>query len=170
MTERLSDQEQRTWRGFLRLHRDLMASLARQLTESGISAADFEVLVNVSEAPDHRLRVSALAETMGWERSRLSHQLTRMEKRGLVAREECPSDARGAFVTLTAPGLSTFEAAAPGHAETIRRRLFAPLGPSGAEALEEITRKVLDGPGRADQPSAGVGVSNATTCSSESGM
>jgi DNA-binding MarR family transcriptional regulator len=89
------------------------------------------------------VRVSALAAALGWERSRLSHHVTRMERRGLVAREECGDDGRGAFVVLTPEGRSAIEAAAPGHVRTVRSLVFDELTPAEVASLEAITSKVL---------------------------
>lgn len=146
MTRWLSDQEQRLWRDFLRMHADLQVAVGRDLqTSSGLSHGDFEVLVHLTDTPEHRMRVTELAQAMRWERSRLSHQLSRMEKRGLVVRRECPEDARGAFVVLTPEGLAAIEAAAPAHVETVRRVLFDALTPAQLQGLSGICASVLAG-------------------------
>src|SRR4051794_37269249 len=112
----LDANEARAWRGYLLMTRLLFTELGRGLNrDSGLSHPDYEVLVNLSETPDHRLRMHELAGRLLWEKSRLSHQLTRMQQRGLVRREGCTTDARGLFVVLTDAGLAAIEAAAPGH-------------------------------------------------------
>src|ERR1700722_12254230 len=89
----LNAQQQRVWRDYLRASRLLPAQLNRQLQgSSGVSAQDYAVLVNLSEAPGGRLRPFQLGEATQWEQSRLSHQLTRMQRRGLILREDCPKD------------------------------------------------------------------------------
>ena len=116
----LDEREARAWRGFLRMQSELRR-VARQLQqEAGLSAADYEVLVSLSEAPGGRLRVFELGGATQWEKSRLSHHLTRMEHRGLVRRMPCPTDNRGANVVLT-DGPSAIEAAAPRHVEHVRK-------------------------------------------------
>lgn len=140
----LSEQEQRIWRQWLHVNSRLTARLAREMIdESGLSLQDFEVLVTLSEAPDHRVRVVALADGMQWERSRLSHHLTRMEKRGLVERQQCPQDGRGAYVVLLPAGLADLEEAAPGHVRHVRGYLFDVLDPAELAQLDHVTAKVL---------------------------
>jgi DNA-binding MarR family transcriptional regulator len=105
MSERpwLDAREARAWRGFVQMQTELRARTNRQLQrEAGLSEADYAVLVGLSEAPDGRLRAFELGRQVGWEKSRLSHHLSRMEQRGLVRRERCLSDSRGAEVVLTA--------------------------------------------------------------------
>ena len=144
-TRWLDADEQRAWRRYLRMQAELTARLARQLlTESDLSLADFEVLVNLTDVPEGRMRVTELAKLLQWEKSRLSHHFSRMEKRGLVVRENCPSDARGAFVVLTPEGRTTIEAAAPWHVETVRRLMFDGLTAEQVEALGTIADVVLD--------------------------
>ena len=140
----LTPQEARAWRGYTRMRMRLQAQLDRDLARhSGLSDPDYSVLVHLSEAPDGRLRPYQLSEALQWEKSRLSHQLTRMTRRGLVAREECPTDARGAFVVLTAAGRRAIEAAAPAHVEDVRRHLIDVLDPDQLAALADISETVL---------------------------
>src|ERR671914_2558851 len=104
----LSPAEQHAWRSFIRLHQKLSARLGRDLqAHSKLSGADYEILVALTDTPDGRQRFLDLARTVEWERSRLSHQIARMAKRGLVAREECAEDGRGAFVAITPAGRET---------------------------------------------------------------
>ncbi len=147
----LDPREQRAWRGLQDVSVQLRSRLHRQLVQdSGLSAADYEVLVHLSETPGDRLRVYELGDAMQWEKSRLSHQLTRMERRGLVAREECPTDARGAFAVLTPAGRTAIEAAAPGHVAEVRRLVVDVLTPAQLDALGEISEAILDRLGRLD--------------------
>jgi DNA-binding MarR family transcriptional regulator len=145
MSRWLTAEEQRAWRGLLRMTSQLNARMNRQLQDDyGISLTDYEVLVVLSEAPAGRLRVFEMAGTLAWEQSRVSHQLARMQRRGLVARQECQSDARGAFVVLTEAGRAAIERAAPAHAETVRRLVFDGLSPDQLAALTAITSDVLE--------------------------
>ncbi len=145
-TRWLDDDQQRAWRAYLRMQAELAARLGRQLqADSGLSFADYGVLVQLAEAPGGRLRPFALQRDLQWEQSRLSHHLGRMQRRGLVDREECPQDARGAFVVLTAAGRAAIEAAAPAHVDTVRRLVFDQLDPDEVRALERIATRVVDG-------------------------
>jgi DNA-binding MarR family transcriptional regulator len=132
----LTEDQQRIWRSYLRVQALLPARLGRELqSASGLSLSEYVVLVMLSESPDGVLRPFELGQMLTWEQSRLSHQLSRMENRGFVRREQCPSDKRGAFVVLTAEGREAIESAAPGHAEAVRRFVFERLTPGQAEAF-----------------------------------
>jgi DNA-binding MarR family transcriptional regulator len=140
----LSDDEQRAWRA----HRLAAARLDRRLAEglarhSGLSHPDYAVLVCLSEAPGGRLRAHEVAAALVWEKSRLSHHLTRMVKRGLVERTECASDARGTFVTLTDAGRTAIEGAAPSHVADVRRWFVDVLTPEQLAAVGEASEAVL---------------------------
>jgi DNA-binding MarR family transcriptional regulator len=140
----LSPAEQKAWRSFVRLHQKLSAVLVRDLqAHAKLSGADFEILVALTDVPDGRQRFQDLAKAIDWEQSRLSHQIARMTKRGLVAREECADDGRGAFVAITPAGRKVIEAAAPHHVETVRRLVIDPLGPKDLAALGRISSRVL---------------------------
>jgi DNA-binding MarR family transcriptional regulator len=108
-----------------------------------VSLADYDVLVLLTEAPEGRLRMFELVQDLNWEQSRLSHHIARMERRGLVAREECTTDRRGAFVVLTAAGRDVIEKAAPGHVETVRRLVFDGLSKEQVAMLETFVGHVL---------------------------
>jgi DNA-binding MarR family transcriptional regulator len=149
----LDETEDRAWRGYLRMRTLLHARILRDLArEAALSGPDYDVLSHVSEAPGHRARLGELAERMAWSRSRLSHHLTRMERRGLVTREDCPSDGRGAFVVLTDAGLGVIQAAAPGHVASVRRNFIDLLSKDQLEALTRISDTVV-GHLAQDQPS-----------------
>jgi DNA-binding MarR family transcriptional regulator len=140
----LDETEARAWRGYLRMHNRLWAALGRELVcDSGLSVTDYDVLVVLSETDGHRLRMRELGAQLLWEKSRLSHHVTRMERRGLVAREDCPTDARGAYVVLTPAGQRAIEEAAPAHVANVRRHLFDHLSREQVEALAGITDAVL---------------------------
>jgi DNA-binding MarR family transcriptional regulator len=145
MNRWLTEEEQRAWRGLLRMTSQLNARMNRQLQDDyGVSLADYDVLVVLSEAPAGRRRVFELAEALAWEQSRVSHQLARMQRRGLVAREECPTDARGAFAVITEAGRAAIERAAPAHVETVRQLVFDDLSPGQLAVLTAVTEGVLD--------------------------
>src|SRR5690606_18122966 len=123
-------EEQRAWRAYLRMQARLAAALNRQLqATSKLSLADYGVLVQLTEAPQGRLRPYELQRALDWEQSRLSHQLRRMQQRGLVTREACPEDARGAYVVVTETGRRAIAAAAPGHVQAVRELVFDALEP-----------------------------------------
>jgi DNA-binding MarR family transcriptional regulator len=141
----LSAPQQGVWRDYLEVGRLLPARVARELqTTSGLSGAEYEVLVHLSETPGGRLRPFQLGQAMHWEQSRLSHQLTRMQRRGLVGREECPKDGRGAFVVLTDAGRTAIESAAPAHVAVVRELIFDRLTAAEVEALGHICAKILE--------------------------
>ena len=145
MTRWLTEEEQRAWRGLLRMTSQLNARANRLLLqEYGISLADYEVLVALSEAPEGQLRVFEVADALAWEQSRVSHQLARMQRRGLITREGCATDARGAFAVLTTVGRAAIEQAAPAHVEQVRQLVFDELSHEQVSALTEITTRVLD--------------------------
>lgn len=129
-------EQLRVWRAYLETAEALRARLARRLQdEASLSAGDYEVLLGLTEAPSGRLRSSELAARVGWERSRLSHHLGRMEERGLLRREACPEDRRGAEVVLSDAGARAFRAGSIPHLLAVRE-LF--LDAFTAEQLAEV--------------------------------
>jgi DNA-binding MarR family transcriptional regulator len=141
----LTADEQRVWRTYLRLSSLLPAQLNRQLLhDCGLTLPEYEVLVQLSEAPQRRLRPFQICDALNWEQSRLSHQLTRMQQRGLVAREECAADGRGAFVVLSAAGADAIHSAAPGHVATVRRLIFDRLGDDQRAVFEQACAAIID--------------------------
>ena len=140
----LSDDEQRTWRTYLRMSSLLPAALNRQLQQDcGLTLPEYEVLVQLSESPCHRLRPFQICEALNWEQSRLSHQLTRMERRGLVSRRECAADGRGALIELTAAGAELIGAAAPRHVAAVRGLVFDRLSDAERTAFEETCSRIV---------------------------
>ena len=140
----LTDAEQRAWRKWLSVSAQLPAALHRQLQrDSALSLQDFEVLVHLTETAEHRARVSDLAQALQWERSRLSHHIKRMEARGLVTREECAADGRGAFVVLSDEGRVAIEQAAPEHARTVKALVFDSLTTQELEGFTTAVDKTL---------------------------
>lgn len=142
----LDDQEQAVWRAYLDVMRLLMDRLQKQVSEdSAMSLGEYEVLVQLSEAPERQLRMSELAALIVHSRSRLTHTVGRMEKRGLVRREPCEEDGRGVLCTLTDAGLDVLAEAAPGHVEAVRQALFDPLTATDVSALGVAMEKVRAG-------------------------
>lgn len=144
MTRWLDDEEQATWRAFLGATRALMDTLDRELQhEAGMPHAYYEILVRLSEAPDHQMRMSELADACGSSRSRLSHAVARLEESGWVRRQDCPTDRRGQVAVLTNEGYRRLEEAAPGHVEGVRRHLFDPLSAAQVGELKRISDAIL---------------------------
>ncbi|HZX08535.1 MarR family winged helix-turn-helix transcriptional regulator [Kribbella sp.] len=143
MTEWLDEREARLWQAYRDTHRELMRALeARMIGNSGLSGADYALLHPLSEAENGVLRTRDLGRSVGWERSRLSHQVSRMEKRGLVCREECTSDARGSMVRLTDLGRKAIDAAAPDHVAAVRSYFFDRLTPSEQTQLTTLLDRI----------------------------
>jgi DNA-binding MarR family transcriptional regulator len=139
----LTDDQQQLWRAYLVMSGRLQAALNRQLQhDHGLSLADYDVLVALSELSD--CRMGALGARLGWEQSRVSHQLARMRTRGLIERSGSADDRRAAVVTLTADGRDALEAAAPGHAELVRSAVFDGMSRTQADALRRWTATVLE--------------------------
>jgi DNA-binding MarR family transcriptional regulator len=135
----LSEPEQRAWRAFLDALRMLPEALDDDLQRnSGMSLADYEVLVQLSEARDRALRMGELAAGALVSRSRLSHAIVRLEGVGWVERRVCPSDKRGKLCVLTDAGFAALEAAAPFHVEAVRRFVFDALGCDDAAELGRL--------------------------------
>lgn len=139
----LSESEQQVWREFQTAIGMLFAHIEGQLQrDSGMPHTYYEVLVRLSEAPDRTLRMSELAERSRSSRSRLSHAVARLEDNGWVRRDDCATDKRGAFATLTDEGFAALEAAAPGHVTAVRESLFDALTPEQVRTLGEISTAV----------------------------
>lgn len=136
----LTNDQQRIWRHWLSASSRVPARLGQQLQQdSGLSLQDYEVLVNLNEASRGSCRITELAGLLEWERSRMSHHLTRMEKRGLLHRYACPDDGRAQLVELTEAGRAALEAAAPGHVRAVRAVLFEALSDDDAAELGRLT-------------------------------
>lgn len=145
MADWLDAEQQRTWRALLAMHDDLMAELAQGLkASSDLSAADYAVLAHLSEAPDGVLRARDLRCRLRWEKSRLAHQVRRMEQRGLVRREACVEDGRAPLVAITEAGWATLRSAAPAHVAQVRELFFDVLTPAQLEALRDAAETVVE--------------------------
>ncbi|GAA2389211.1 MarR family transcriptional regulator [Catellatospora methionotrophica] len=124
-TRWLDDDEQETWRAYLEATRLLIQALDRQLeTDAGVSFTDYELLVHLSEAPGHRLRMRDLADASFTSRSGVTRAVTRLEDAGWVRRVECDDDRRGMHAELTAAGAAKLAEAAPGHVGAVREHMF----------------------------------------------
>src|SRR5918995_59430 len=128
-TRWLSDAEQCAWRTHLDVSRLLMHQLEKDLQPFGLTMNDYEILVNLSESGEHRMRMSDLAASTLQSKSRLSHQITRMEKAGLVRRESCESDKRGLSAVPTEEGWGTMRRVAPDHVDSVRRHFTDRMSP-----------------------------------------
>jgi len=143
-------EQLRVWREFVETGEALRNQLAGRLQrDTGLSPGDYAVLLALSEAAGHRIRSSELAATIGWERSRLSHHLGRMERRGLITREDCATDSRGAEVVQAPPGAEAFRAATVPHLRAVRELFTDALTAEQLAAAGEIAaalRRHLDSP------------------------
>ena len=140
----LTDEEQRAWRAYIQLAQLLMRQLDRDLHPFGLSTHDYEILVELSEATRNRLRMTELADRTAQSRSRLSHQVSRMESRGLVVREGCEGDKRGTFAVLTELGAEIIGRVAPHHVASVRRHFIDQLPADGLGAITGACEPVLD--------------------------
>lgn len=143
-TDWLDEREQRAWRGFVDLHATVNRALAAQLQrDSDLSLADYGVLVTLTEADEGELRSFAIAEKLQWEASRLSHQLRRMEARGLVERRSCPEDRRGVNIAITPTGRRAIDGAAPLHVAEVRRVFIDLLDDTHLDVFADAADRVL---------------------------
>lgn len=144
-TNWLTPREDRAWRAYRKLQTLLPAQLARDLgRDSGLTDPDYEVLSTLSEQPGDRWQLRDLAAKMLWSRSRLSHHIARMERRGLVAREGDPDDRRGCMIVLTPKGIQTLEKAAPLHLTSVRAHFIDLLTEGELTTLTEISERVVE--------------------------
>lgn len=136
---RITVEELAIWRSLLDTTGELRRILGTKLLqETNLSPADYQVLLALREADGMRLRSSELAATIDWERSRLSHHLGRMERRGLIRRDDCATDNRGAEVSLTEDGAGVFRRATAPHMRAIKTHFADALTPEQFEALADI--------------------------------
>lgn len=148
VTRWLSAAEQETWRSFVGSCHAFFAAIDAQLQrDAGMPLAYYEILVQLSEAPDRALRMSQLAEATAASKSRVSHAVARLEERGWVRRVDCPTDRRGQIAQLTEEGYAVLAAAAPGHVDQVRRTLFDPLTPEQGAQLHAISTAIRDAVG-----------------------
>jgi DNA-binding MarR family transcriptional regulator len=143
--QRLDERQRLMWKAYRDLYQELSTVLEDQLLrDSGLSGSEYAVLVELSHSPDGVLRARELGSELGWDRSRLSHLVGRMEKRRLVVREECEEDARGSMVRLTDAGRATVDGVAPEHSEAIRRYFFDALSKDELETFATVVDRLRD--------------------------
>ena len=138
----LNPREMKAWRSYIIASRRMLEALDNDLAGFELTMADYEVLAQLSDAPDRKLRMSELAEIAMVSKSRLSHRMKVMEKAGWVRREECPSDRRGYFAVMTDKGFKAIEKAAPTHVESVRNRFVDHLTVKDQEELSKIFDRV----------------------------
>jgi DNA-binding MarR family transcriptional regulator len=144
-TTTFTDLELDAWRGFLRTYTTLVRELDDQLTERhGLPLSSYDVLVQLDEAPDGRLRMSALADAVLLSRSGLSRLVTRLERQGLIERAECENDARGSFAAITDQGRERLNEARVTHRAGVRERFFDRLGEREQRQLAKVWSRLLD--------------------------
>jgi DNA-binding MarR family transcriptional regulator len=143
--KRLTDDQRRLWKAYRDVYQGLSSALQEQLVrDTTLSGSEYAVLVELSHAPGGVLRARDICAALGWDRSRLSHLVKRMERRSLVAREECADDARGSMVRLTDTGRTAVEGAAPEHSHAIRQYFFDVLSGEELKTLSVVFDRLLD--------------------------
>ncbi|MCZ7438514.1 MarR family transcriptional regulator [Micromonospora sp. WMMC241] len=143
MTESLDAERTACWRAYIESSQRLFTQLEDDLrADSELSFADYHVLVLLSEAPGQRLRMGELADRLVFSPSRLTYQITTMQKRGLVAKESCPADRRGSEAVLTAAGLLTLREAAPHHLRSVRTHLIDDLDDAEVACLTRVFERL----------------------------
>ena len=138
----LNPAEMKAWRSYIIASRRLLEALDNDLEGHDLSIPDYEILAQLSDAPDRRMRMSELASITLLSRSRLSHRIKVMEKAGWVKREACPTDKRGFFAVMTAKGWKAIVAAAPEHVASVRSRFLDHLSAEDQKVLSEIFLRV----------------------------
>ena len=138
----LNPREDRAWRAFVYANYQLIAHLNRGLQKSGLSGADYAVLEVLSAQDGDRMPARDLCSALSWEKSRVSHQLRRMEKDGLLSREPNPNDARSTMVCLLPAGRAAIESAAPRHVEDVRRNFIDLFTPAELDTLAALNERI----------------------------
>lgn len=157
-TRWLTAEEQQAWRAFMTAVQMLLSAVDGQLMrDSAIPLGYYEILVRLSEADGHALRMSQLAEASTSSKSRLSHAVARLEERGWVERLDCPTDRRGQIARLTDAGFGALDAAAAGHVTQVRRSLFDRLSPDQVSELAAICTAIAAGGEASEASEAGEG-------------
>jgi len=151
----LNAAEDRAWRAFVFAHHRLEVHLSRRLLESGLSGADYEVLAVLSALDGDRMPARDLGSALDWEKSRLSHQVRRMQADGLISREPNPDDARSTLVCLLPAGRAAIEKAAPGHVADVRRNFVDLMTPAELDMLTALHERILHHLANEDPSAAG---------------
>ncbi|WP_285030673.1 MarR family transcriptional regulator [Mycolicibacterium sp. lyk4-40-TYG-92] len=139
----LNAREDRAWRAFIHAHQQIEFHLNRRLQASGLSGSDYEVLAALSAVDGGRMPAHALCNALNWEKSRLSHQLRRMQKDGLIDREPNPDDARSTMVCLLPAGRAAIEKVAPRHVDDVRRNFIDLFTPTELDTLATLNERIL---------------------------
>jgi len=141
----VTQREWDTWRSFIRMRRALDVALERELQQAAeISSADYEILFSLFNAPGKQMRPGELGQRLGWEKSRVSHQVSRMGARSLVERRDCDADARGTWVGITPDGSRAVLGAMRSHADSLRSNFFDVLTDDELDLLRTLSDRVLD--------------------------
>jgi DNA-binding MarR family transcriptional regulator len=144
----LDERELRAWRGLLRAHASMCKALDAELDAvHNLPLTTYEVLMYMHDAPSHKMRMCDLADCILLSRSGLTRLIDRLQRDGLVARQSCPSDARGAYAVLTDEGVRTLEAARATHLAGVRRLFLSRFTPEEQELLGNAWERVLPGAG-----------------------
>jgi DNA-binding MarR family transcriptional regulator len=144
--ELLTDRERRAWYGFLTMQEDLRRHLNRELMrDSAISLSEFAVLSTLQMSDQDAMRVHEMRAVLRWEKTRLTHQISRMSSRELVRRITSDEDPRGVRIALTDKGRATIEAAVPGHVAQVRRFFFDAVAPKHLDVIANVSESVLEG-------------------------
>jgi DNA-binding MarR family transcriptional regulator len=139
----LNAREDRAWSAFIHAHHRLEVHLSRRLQKSGLSGADYEVLALLSALDGDRMPARDMVNALGWEKSRLSHQVRRMQADGLISREPNPDDARSTMVCLLPAGRAAIEKAAPGHVADVRQNFIDLMTPAELDMLAALNERIL---------------------------
>jgi DNA-binding MarR family transcriptional regulator len=140
----LTGKEWDAWRSFFSMRRQLDHALSARLQrESAVSIAEYEVLLALHDDPEPDVRIKDISARTGWEKSRVSHQVTRLARRGLVTRTDGGTDGRGSWVTLTSAGRRAIGDAIEAHGQAIRQYFFDALGDGDAELMRSLSERVL---------------------------
>ncbi len=139
----LSTPQQAIWRDYLNATARINEKLDAELRSFGLDLGEYEILVHLSESPELQLRMSDLASAVRQSRSRLTHTVTRMERKGLILRKSCPSDRRGVIAVLTGSGLTLLKTAAPTHVESVREVFIDRVDPDDLAALGRAMNAVV---------------------------
>ena len=151
----LDPREDRAWRAFMHAHHQLGVRLNRLLLQySGLTGADYEILAVLSEHPAGRMPAQDLGGLLQWEKSRLSHQVRRMQEQGLISREPNPADGRSAMICLLPAGRRAIEDAAPQHVHNVRRHFIDLLTPAELDTLAALNERILNHLAEEPEPSA----------------
>ena len=149
----LDPREDRAWRAFRHANDQLLLRLHRHLLQdSGLTQADYVILAALSEHPAGRMPAQELCASLQWEKSRLSHQVRRMQEQGLIDRGPNPADARSAMICLLPAGRRAIQDAAPDHVHNVRRHFIDLLTDHETEVLARISAKVIDHLAELDHP------------------